>query len=178
MKGQWRMDDETEEDSGHDSHENSRDIQRMELLEGRFAAAEINRLITRQMRYRERVDTLDLPADLNRLRFARWLVEHGQLTEDLDEHEDVDEDVDSESGAFEGAPTDKAGHTPNANASLKYMPAPYWYAQPRLKCSPNCRSGGWRRSLSNVMAQLRLYRELARSSVSARISSSISKPGG
>lgn len=176
MKGRWRMDDETTRDGSRGSQETRKGIERMELLKDRFDAAEINRLITRQTRYRERIDALDLPADLNRLRFARWLVENGKLTEDADE--EMDESVDSEPDASRGASADEPGCAPNANAALKYMPAPYWYARPRLKHSPNDRRDGWRRSLANVLSRLRRHREIARFSVNAQRESAPSKLGG
>lgn len=170
------MDDETTRDGSRGSQETRKGIERMELLKDRFDAAEINRLITRQTRYRERIDALDLPADLNRLRFARWLVENGKLTEDADE--EMDESVDSEPDASRGASADEPGCAPNANAALKYMPAPYWYARPRLKHSPNDRRDGWRRSLANVLSRLRRHREIARFSVNAQRESAPSKLGG
>ena len=62
------MDDKTQQDGSGGSQETDKDIQRMELLKRHFNAAEINRLITCQIRYREGVGALDLSADLQRLR--------------------------------------------------------------------------------------------------------------
>ncbi len=54
----------------------------MDLLIWRFSNAEIDRLSKLQLRYREAPDALDLPIEECRLRFSRWLVEHGKLSED------------------------------------------------------------------------------------------------
>lgn len=166
------MDDKTQQEDGNGSQEIGKDIHRMELLKRHFSAAEINRLITCQIRYREEGGALDLPADLHRLRFTRWLVEHGKLTDD------VDEDVDRSSDASDGAAADEPGHVPHANASLKYTPAPYWYAQRQPRHSPNYRSDGWRRALSTLIARLRRHPKITGSSVNARMSSSIPQSTG
>jgi hypothetical protein len=166
------MDDKTQQEGGGGSQETGRDIQRIELLKRHFDAAEINRLITCQARYREGVDALDLSADLHRLRFARWLVEHGKLTDD------VDEDVDRASDASDSAATDEPGQVPHASASLKYLPAPYWYTQRQPRRSPNHHSGGWRRALATLIVRLRRHPKIARSSVNARMSSSIPQSTG
>ena len=57
-------------------------VQRLELLSWRFSEAEIQRLSTLQVRHREHPDLVDLPVEERRLQFARWLVEHGRLSED------------------------------------------------------------------------------------------------
>jgi uncharacterized membrane protein YeaQ/YmgE (transglycosylase-associated protein family) len=60
----------------------SESIPRMELLMWRFSEGECERLCKLQRRYRDRPDMLDLPLDERRLRFARWMVDHGRLSED------------------------------------------------------------------------------------------------
>jgi len=56
-------------------------IQRLELLWWRFSAAEVQRLSLLQLVQRERPSALDLPLEEGRLRFARWLVATGRLSE-------------------------------------------------------------------------------------------------
>src|SRR5258706_2768548 len=56
-------------------------IQRLELLWWRFSAAEVQRLSLLQLVQRERPSALDLPLEECRLRFARWLVATGRLSE-------------------------------------------------------------------------------------------------
>lgn len=153
------MDDEKRQDASRGSPDVGKDIKRMELLMWHFNAAEVDRLIKCQLRYRQRLDALDLPVDLYRLRFARWLVEQGKLTEDIDSEPDASDKTSTDD--------DDPGHTRNANLSLKYMPAPYWYARPRPQSAQTYHSDRWRRSLSQLM--VRLHREITRSSVNARI---------
>jgi uncharacterized membrane protein YeaQ/YmgE (transglycosylase-associated protein family) len=65
------------------SHSDSaQSVQRLDLLSWRFSLPEIESLSALQLRYRERPDSLDMPLDESRLRFARWLVEHGGIGED------------------------------------------------------------------------------------------------
>lgn len=59
-------------------------VLRTDLLLWRFSGDEIDRLSKLQLRYRAQPDRLDLPLDECRLRFARWLVEHGRMGEDDD----------------------------------------------------------------------------------------------
>lgn len=61
-------------------------IQRMDLLQRQFSKAEIEHLSNLQVRCRERHDALDLPLEVCRLRFVRWLVEHGKISEDNPSH--------------------------------------------------------------------------------------------
>ncbi len=56
-------------------------------LLGRFSADEIVRLTTLRLRCRERPDALDQPIPERRLQFARWLVEHGRLGENIESGE-------------------------------------------------------------------------------------------
>jgi hypothetical protein len=78
----------------HNQRGSLRRIERADLLR-RFSEAEIQRLSELQVRFRDRPTALDAPLDLSagecRLRFARWLVEHGRLNE-----EDEDDDADRE----------------------------------------------------------------------------------
>src|SRR5690349_16070126 len=56
-------------------------VKRMDVLTWHFSAKEIERLVKLQMRYQTRpggLDGLDVPITIFRLRFARWLFEHGQ----------------------------------------------------------------------------------------------------
>jgi hypothetical protein len=57
-------------------------VQRLELLLRRFSPAEIQCLSLMQLLLRQRPSALDFPLEEPRLQFARWLVEHGQLSED------------------------------------------------------------------------------------------------
>lgn len=57
-------------------------IQRLEVLGRRFSEAETRRLSTLQLRYQAQPDAQDLPMEVLRLRFARWLVECGWLGAD------------------------------------------------------------------------------------------------
>lgn len=62
-------------------------VKRMDVLAWHFSAKEIERLVKLQMRYQTRpggLDGLDVPITIFRLRFARWLFEHGQIGEDLE----------------------------------------------------------------------------------------------
>lgn len=56
----------------------------LELLSWRFSSAEIERLSRMQLLHRQHPDVLDMPLEESRLRFARWLVEHGRLNEDME----------------------------------------------------------------------------------------------
>jgi hypothetical protein len=64
-------------------NESSESIQRKELLWWRFSEAEIQRLSVLQLVHRERPSALDLPLEECRLRFARWLIENGRLSEHM-----------------------------------------------------------------------------------------------
>jgi hypothetical protein len=56
-------------------------VERLDLLMWRFSSDEIARLTALQIRHRERLDRHDLQLDVYHLRFARWLIEHGRLSE-------------------------------------------------------------------------------------------------
>jgi hypothetical protein len=58
-------------------------VQHLELLLRRFSPAEIQCLSLLQLLLRQRPSALDFPLEEPRLQFARWLVEHGQLSEDV-----------------------------------------------------------------------------------------------
>ena len=58
-------------------------IQRLELLAWRFTAAEIQSLSLLQLVHIQRPNALDQPLEEGRLKFARWLVEQGRLSEDV-----------------------------------------------------------------------------------------------
>jgi hypothetical protein len=58
-------------------------VQRLELLLRRFSPNEIQCLSLLQLLLRQRPSALDFPLEEPRLQFARWLVEHGQLSEDV-----------------------------------------------------------------------------------------------
>jgi hypothetical protein len=57
-------------------------LQRMGLRGVRFRQQEIEALVVLRHRWRQGPDASDLPAEDRRLKFARWLVEHGRLSED------------------------------------------------------------------------------------------------
>lgn len=78
------MDDERPQAALGNKSRSREDIQRLDLLRWRFSEAEIQRLCRLQLRRNARPDGLDLPLDPCRLRFARWLVEHGRLSEEPD----------------------------------------------------------------------------------------------
>jgi hypothetical protein len=82
MKGGWQMHRGETPAAKRNRGGSIAGVQRMDLLSWRFSRAEIDRLSKLQLDYRERPDVLDLPIEEGRLRFARWLVEHGRLTED------------------------------------------------------------------------------------------------
>ncbi len=82
MKGGWQMHRGETPAAKRNRGGSIEGVQRMDLLSWRFSRAEIDRLSKLQLRYRERPDALDLPVEEGRLRFARWLVERGRLTED------------------------------------------------------------------------------------------------
>lgn len=67
-------------------------IQRLQLLDWRFSAAEVHRLSLLQMHYRDQPDVVDQPLDTTRLQFARWLAEHGRIGEQVDQVEADNED--------------------------------------------------------------------------------------
>jgi hypothetical protein len=53
------------------------------LPDGRFTSEEGQRLIALRQRLALRPTPVDLDIDERRLQFARWLVEHGRLSEDV-----------------------------------------------------------------------------------------------
>jgi hypothetical protein len=59
-------------------------IQRIDVLLSRFSEDEIVRLSKLQVHYREQPPTFDQPLEERRLQFARWLVEHGRLSENTE----------------------------------------------------------------------------------------------
>jgi hypothetical protein len=50
-------------------------------LEGNFTAAEITRLVALRQHFQTHPDHGDADAAIRRLEFARWLVQHGKLTD-------------------------------------------------------------------------------------------------
>jgi hypothetical protein len=62
-------------------NESPEGIQRLELLMLRFSEAEIQSLSLLQLVHRQRPNALDQPLEECRLRFARWLVDNGRLSE-------------------------------------------------------------------------------------------------
>ncbi len=79
--GRWQMHIRKTPDARHNEHESPAGVQRLELLWWRFSEAEIQRLSLLQLVQRERPNALDLPLEECRLRFARWLVATGRLSE-------------------------------------------------------------------------------------------------
>lgn len=69
---------------GHETSSPEGPTPRLNLLSQRFSGEEIQRLSRLQLRHRTSPDKLDLPVDPSRLSFARWLFEHGRLTEEMD----------------------------------------------------------------------------------------------
>lgn len=59
-------------------------VQRLEILLWRFSEAETRSLSLLQLRHQRQPNALDMPLDECRLRFARWLVEQGRLSEGLE----------------------------------------------------------------------------------------------
>src|SRR5690242_16849154 len=68
--------------SGRGRVKHAEDIKRMHLLAWRFSAAEIDRLIHWQTLYQGGPMAPDLSLEECRMRFVRWLVEHGRLGEE------------------------------------------------------------------------------------------------
>lgn len=71
-------------EQGHQINSPEGSTPRLDLLSQRFSEAEIQCLSRLQLRHRTSPDKLDLPVDPCRLSFARWLFEHGRLTEEMD----------------------------------------------------------------------------------------------
>src|SRR5215469_10412239 len=104
----------------HSQGDPAEGVQRPELLIRRFSPAEIQCLSLLQLLLRQRPSALDFPLEESRLQFARWLVEHGRLSEDIDsarEGQPPAEDVSDKVRAQAGAPalsrtrlTDAAAH--------------------------------------------------------------------
>jgi hypothetical protein len=69
--------------AGRNQNDSPAGIQRLELLWWRFSEAEIQCLSALQVVQRERPNALDLPLEECRLRFARWLIENGRLSEHM-----------------------------------------------------------------------------------------------
>lgn len=76
------MHDDEAPTTTHNQRDSIQDIERLDVLGRRFGEAEIQRLSQLQLRQRERPDALDLPIEVHRLRFVRWLVECGRLGAD------------------------------------------------------------------------------------------------
>jgi len=93
-----------------------RGIMRMSrFMRRRFSAAEIEHLITWRTRYRAQTDRLDVSAEEVRLQFARWLVEHGRLGEEVAAEPAADRDRD-------GEPLCDAPQRDNRTIPAKYLP--------------------------------------------------------
>ena len=96
-----------------------RGIMRMSrFMRRRFSAAEIEHLITWRTRYRARTDRLDVSAEEVRLQFARWLVEHGRLGEEVTAEPAADRDGDGD-----GEPPRDTPPRDNRTIPAKYMPS-------------------------------------------------------
>ena len=72
----------------HSQGEPPEGVQRLELLIRRFSPAEIQCLSLLQLLLRHRPSALDFPLEEPRLQFARWLVEHGRLSEEVGTSQD------------------------------------------------------------------------------------------
>jgi uncharacterized membrane protein YeaQ/YmgE (transglycosylase-associated protein family) len=81
-RAKWRLRNVEAPVPASSQSDSAQSVQRLDLLSWRFSLPEIERLSTLQLRYREQPDSLDMPLDESRLRFARWLVEHGGIGED------------------------------------------------------------------------------------------------
>jgi hypothetical protein len=85
VKARWQCHREARKTTRHIPHRSpegiDEGIERLDLLTWRCSSDEISRLSALQMRYREQLDRRNLQLDEFHLRFARWLVEHGRLSE-------------------------------------------------------------------------------------------------
>jgi hypothetical protein len=81
--GRWQMHDKTTQAVRRNQERPLEGVQRLELLSWRFSEAEVMNLSLLQLLRRQRPNVLDLPVEASRLQFARWLVEHGRLSEDV-----------------------------------------------------------------------------------------------
>lgn len=106
-------------------------IKRMDLLAWRFSADEIERLVEWQIRHRTQSDSLDVSVTISRLRFARWLFEHGR----------IGEDVGADPEASSGQPSPELAAQGTRAVSPKYMPPRPWDSQFR-QGRPNREHGG------------------------------------
>src|SRR5260370_9104868 len=105
----------------HDDNDSPAGVQRLELLWWRFSAAETQRLSALQLLQRERPNALDLPLEECRLRFARWLIEHGRLSEQAEcrlEGQPWAREAVEEAGAEAAAVAACHGGAPSARAVL------------------------------------------------------------
>lgn len=121
------------------------DVRRMDLIRWRFSAAEIERLIKWQQRYREGQVPRDLPLDAYRLHFARWLVERGKLSEGVGH----DREIQDEALLYESLPPR------NERLSSKYTSAPHSYIRPTHVYTLDDVRDRWRHSLLRLMTRLR-----------------------
>lgn len=92
-------------------------VARSNLLRKHFSDAEIQRLCALQLRRRTRPETTDVSLDLCRLQFARWLVEHGALSEEMNRRLEVlpwkePASVASEAQGCTSSPRDGTSHGP------------------------------------------------------------------
>jgi hypothetical protein len=98
-----------------------------------------------QAQHRMQPNRLDMPADGCRLRFARWLVEHGRISEDMrPDQESQDEKP------IHAAP--RRGAWP---ISPQCIPARYWDLQSRHACNHREDSEGGCPTLLRMLCRLR-----------------------
>jgi len=127
-------------------------IQRLHLLDWRFSATEIHRLSIVQIQFRDQPDALDLPLDVCRLRFARWLAEQGRIGEATD--------ANREQPPWEEEPWEEwLPSEPELAASLPASPTYSPFANPNGQMASESgrvqRSMPWRLALCTVLSRIR-----------------------
>lgn len=106
-------------------------IKRMDRLAWRFSTDEIERLVEWQIRHQTQPDRLDVSVTISRVRFARWLFEHGRIGEDMD----------ADPEASSGQPSSEWPAQGTRAVSPKYMPPRSWDSQFR-QVRPRREQGG------------------------------------
>ncbi len=85
VRARWQCHQEVRLATRHIAHHSpeggDKGVERLDLLMWRFSSDEIARLTALQIRHREQLERHDLQLDVYHLRFARWLIEHGRLSE-------------------------------------------------------------------------------------------------
>jgi hypothetical protein len=122
-------------------------IQRLELLMWRFSEAEIQSLSLLQLVRRQRPNALDQPLEEGRLRFARWLVDHGRLSEHVE--------CPLEGQPEEGETSDRSWRPGCSPAPRECLPASDCASVPTLEQAPRNRPAEWRLLMFRAWSRVR-----------------------